>query len=174
MKNQTDNAHARLKRNSKLLKRLFKILLVCGIGYTMFIIYNGMTDQNLIKFCYAFFAGNAVAANCLFSLGRTNLVIKPDYENLRKDDFQTLINSSGLYFLVAAIIGLFASGIAYVQNNGTLPIFVSTTHTETVFVILSVFLTIGVIFASAATLNFLKFAIPEIVDLIFSEKKDLE
>lgn len=151
---------AKLKRSKKTWKNLLILFLVFFTFYLIFVVYNDMTEsKNLMTYCYAFFVGNAIAANGMFSLGRSNVIIKK-----ANDEIDKKIHFFGFYYLVAAIIGLFTCGIAYMYTNGTLTDFQSKTHTAIVFLMLSFFLTAGISFSFLATCNFLGFATFELLD----------
>lgn len=150
---------AKLKRVQKTSKNLLIFFLTFFIFYIILVVYKDMTKStNLMTYCYAFFVGNVIAANGMFSLGRSSIIIKRDNFEIDKK-----IHSLGFYYLLAAIIGLFTCGIAFMYLNGTLPNFQSENHTTIVFLILSFFLTTGISFSFLATCNFLGFAILELL-----------
>lgn len=158
MQEYINRGNAKLKRLRKTSKRLLILFIISFLLFIIAIIYKDMmNNKDLLPYCYAFFAGNAIAANGMFSLGRSNIILKRNDSELDKK-----IHFFGFYFLISAIMGFFACGIAYLHLNATLPPFKSELHDTIVFLILSFFLTTGASFSFLATCSFLGFAILEI------------
>lgn len=154
-----------LHRNSKYVYyTIFTslILFTITLMYTLYIDFKGKT---LSTYCYAFFAGNAIAANCLFSLGRSNVFIDrfPEKSNQKK------IYISGLLFLIAAIFGLGMSGFTYFEFANSL-LKENELLIKCVHFITAIFLTLGAILSCVAVINF--FAWLKIESDIFLQEED--
>ncbi|GAB3722873.1 hypothetical protein [Flavobacterium koreense] len=138
----------------KYSKYIFNIFLFALLFFTIVLIYVFYTDfkgKNLVNYCYAFFAGNAIAANCLFSLGRSNVFI----DRFPNKTHQKKIYISGVTFLTAALVGLAMSGFVYFEfTNSAMSendFFIKAVHMLT-----AIFLTFGVILSFVAIINFFR------------------
>ncbi|WNM18100.1 hypothetical protein [Flavobacterium capsici] len=103
------------KNQQKVYYSILGIIIIFLLTL-IFFIYKDLKSQNIVKYCYALFVANAIAANCLFSLGRSNVFL----DRYPEKNQQTLIYSAGIAFLASALIGLLVSGFIYFELSEVL------------------------------------------------------
>lgn len=152
---------SKLKRVKKTWKNIFILTITSFVIYVLFVLHTDLSKtENLLNYCYAFFVGNIAASSGLFSFGRSNIILK------RNDDVvEENIHLCGFYYLCAAIIGLFTSGLAYMHIKGTLPSFQTNLHQSIVFWILSIFVTLSAAVSFLATSKFFSIVVMEIISM---------
>lgn len=130
---------------------LFVIFLV--FATVCYFFYKDIKIENATTYSYALFAANALSANILFGLGRSNVFLD-QYPNFK---IQSLIYRSGVYFLIASFISLCTSGFVYLESNKQ----IGTIHMQGIFqdltlIIVSFFLAISTIFSIIGVFTFFR------------------
>jgi hypothetical protein len=154
-KTSTNRSLSRLKRNASIVSKFGVTIVTIIVASLAIVLYRDITEQNLANYCYAFFAGNAIAANCMFSLGRSNVFIE-------RHPNQTKVYFSGVYFLIAAILGLILSAAAYIETRPGITFLENISNKDISLFAYSVFLIFGAVLSFVAIIFFSRWIKDEI------------
>jgi len=134
----------------KYLSRILMFISALIAITIIYAVYNDLSEKDMSTYCYAFFVANVVAANCLFSLGRSNVFLDrfPDAKD------QLLIYRSGILFLTAAIIGLTMSGFTYLEVSPYFSRLSNDFLFKLTLICTSIYMSLGIILSIIAVVLF--------------------